>query len=103
MLHNEACCYQKIWELEKCSQYLEALIFNFNSFLHPDAHHPDAHHPNAHHHPDRQHSKFKSYEESASEAIDRKTSLAKYYLQFCAVNSQTDNHSGALVAARKSI
>jgi hypothetical protein len=33
VLHNEACCYQKIWELEKCSQYLEALIFNFNSFM----------------------------------------------------------------------
>jgi hypothetical protein len=47
--------------------------------------------------------KNKTYEESTSEAIDRKTFLAKYYLQFCAVNSQTDNHSGALVAARKSI
>jgi len=47
--------------------------------------------------------KQKSCEESTPEAIDRKTFLAKYYLQFCAVNSQTDNHSGALVAARKSI
>lgn len=32
VLHNIACCYQETWELEKCSQYLEALIFNFNSF-----------------------------------------------------------------------
>jgi hypothetical protein len=32
VLHNIACCYQKTWELDKCSQYLEALIFNFNSF-----------------------------------------------------------------------
>lgn len=38
-----------------------------------------------------------------AEALDRKTFLAKYYLQFCAVNSQTDNHSGALIAGRKSI
>ena len=39
----------------------------------------------------------------AHDTIDCKTFLAKYYLQFCAVNSQTDNHSGALVAGRKSI
>ncbi len=38
-----------------------------------------------------------------AEGLDRKTFLAKYYLQFCAVNSQTDNHSGALIAGRKSI
>lgn len=35
VLHNEACCYQKSWELEKCSNYLEALIYNFNSYLKP--------------------------------------------------------------------
>ena len=29
VLHNEACCYQKSWDLEKCSNYLEALIYNF--------------------------------------------------------------------------
>ena len=39
----------------------------------------------------------------SSDSIDCKTFLAKYYLQFCAVNSQTDNHSGALVAGKKSI
>lgn len=38
-----------------------------------------------------------------AEGLDRKTFLARYYLQFCAVNSQTDNHSGALIAGRKSI
>jgi hypothetical protein len=38
-----------------------------------------------------------------SEGIDRKTFLAKYYLQFCAINSQINNHSGALVASRKAI
>ena len=39
----------------------------------------------------------------ANDTIDCKTFLARYYLQFCAVNSQTDNHSGALVAGKKSI
>jgi hypothetical protein len=48
--------------------------------------------------------KFKRSEDSIlAEGLDRKTFLAKYYLQFCAVNSQTDNHSGALIAGRKSI
>jgi hypothetical protein len=32
-LHNLACCYQILWDLEKCSNYIEALIFNFNSEL----------------------------------------------------------------------
>ena len=35
--------------------------------------------------------------------MHKKQLFALYHLQFCAVNSQTDNHSGALVAARKSI
>jgi hypothetical protein len=48
--------------------------------------------------------KSKKNEDSIiAEGLDRKTFLAKYYLQFCAVNSQTDNHSGALIAGRKSI
>ena len=33
ILHNEACCYQKIWDLEKCSNYIEALIYNFHENL----------------------------------------------------------------------
>ena len=32
-----------------------------------------------------------------------KFGLAKYYLQFCAVNSQISNHSGALISARKAL
>jgi len=49
---------------------------------------------------DKEHSSKKGEEK---DNIEVKTHLAKYYLQFCAVNSQTDNHSGALVAGRKSI
>lgn len=45
----------------------------------------------------------RSEESIIAEALDRRTFLARYYLQFCAVNSQTDNHSGALIAGRKSI
>jgi len=32
-----------------------------------------------------------------------KLGLAKYYLQFCAVNSQLGNHSGALISSRKAL
>ncbi len=32
-LHNLACAYQRNWELEVCSNYLEALIYNMNLIL----------------------------------------------------------------------
>lgn len=32
-LHNLACAYQRNWELEVCSNYLEALIYNLNLIL----------------------------------------------------------------------
>ena len=32
-LQNEACAYQKRWELEKSSNYMEAIIYNMNSYL----------------------------------------------------------------------
>jgi hypothetical protein len=100
VLHNIACCYQKVWELDKCSQYLEALVFNFNSFMKTDP--PPRNDPfkNDSHSDDR---KRRSEDSIIAESLDRKTFLARYYLQFCAVNSQTDNHSGALIAGRKSI
>lgn len=28
VLHNQAYCYQKNWELERCSNYLKAIIYN---------------------------------------------------------------------------
>jgi hypothetical protein len=93
VLHNIACCYQKIWELDKCSQYLEALVFNFNSFMKTDV-------PMT---ADDRGKNRRTEDSIIAEGLDRKTFLARYYLQFCAVNSQTDNHSGALIAGRKSI
>jgi hypothetical protein len=32
-LQNEACIYQRLWELEKASNYLEAIIFNMNGYM----------------------------------------------------------------------
>lgn len=80
ILHNEANCYQNLWQLDQCSNYIEALIFNLNS-------------------------RRNSVPSSPAPAFFResKLGLAQYYLQFCAVNSQLGNHSGALISARKSL
>ena len=32
-LQNEACAYQRLWELEKSSNYMEAIIYNMNAYL----------------------------------------------------------------------
>lgn len=32
-LHNLACVYQRIWELEKSADYIEGIIYNITSFL----------------------------------------------------------------------
>lgn len=32
-LHNQACVNQKLWELEKSANYLEAIIYNINTHL----------------------------------------------------------------------
>ena len=33
VLHNEACCYQRLYDLSKLSTYLEALLYNINFSL----------------------------------------------------------------------
>ena len=35
-LHNEACVYQRIWELPKSATYLEAITFNIATYLASD-------------------------------------------------------------------
>ena len=32
-LHNEACVYQKLWDLDRSVNYLEAILFNIKSYL----------------------------------------------------------------------
>ena len=32
-LHNQATVYQRIWELVRAADYIEAIIFNINTFL----------------------------------------------------------------------
>jgi CII-binding regulator of phage lambda lysogenization HflD len=73
-----------MWQLDKSSNYIEALIFNLNSRLKSE--------------PSSPMSIYAQRERKLS-----KLGLAEYYLQFCAVNSQLSNHSGALISARKSL
>jgi hypothetical protein len=32
-LHNQACVNQKLWDLEKSANYLEAIIYNINFYF----------------------------------------------------------------------
>ena len=100
VLHNEACCYQKLWELEKCSNYLEALIFNISSHLKTSTPSP------------REVEDYIKTSGSLSshlrdslygKPINQRIQLSKYHLQFCAINSQLRNHKGALISGRRAI
>ena len=79
-----------MYELTKCSGYLEALIYNYNMHLK---------NTEASEHVENR----KSKELVTIENIEKKNELAKYYLQFQVVNSQQQNHSGALIAGRKAV
>lgn len=93
-LHNQACVYQRIWELNKSMDYLEAIIYNISSFLQGEAQlafTPDIANPLS-----PQHQKLATY-------LGSKLQLISYNLQFCAVSSQVKNHDSALKSAQKSL
>lgn len=98
VLHNEACCYQKLWELEKCSNYLEALIFNLNYYLTKEI-------PKSDFKGVLNLSRMESCEEDNlfSKSFHVRVELAKYHLQFSAINSQLKNHENALKSGYKAI
>lgn len=90
ILHNEACAYQRIWHLSKCSNYLEALIYNITQYLQLSS--PKADRTTAHTIPSC--SKF---------YLEKSTRLIKYHLQYAAVSSQIKNHEGAFESSKKGI
>ena len=67
-----------------CSNYLEALIYNLNEKNHDEQE-------------DRHYSLHLSYKTIF------KLTHSQYYLQFSAINSELQLHSGALISARKSL
>lgn len=93
-LHNEACVYQRIWELNKSSDYLEAIIYNISSFINSEAQFTFT--PEITNSSTPQHQKLSAY-------LASKLQLISYNLQFCAVSSQIKNHENALRSAQKSL
>ena len=93
-LHNQATVYQRIWELVRSADYIEAIIFNINTFLTSEAAFSIGSHLQAV--STQQHSKFAIY-------LGSKLNLITYLLQFCAVSSQIKNHSTALSSAQKAL
>ena len=79
VLHNLACCYQQRWELDRCANYVEALIYNLNCQLEGHSEHSLL----------------------LPQLVHTKTTLAHYYLLFTAINSQLKRNDAALVAARR--
>ena len=36
LLYNTACCHQSLWDLQKCSKYIEGVIYNIEASLKED-------------------------------------------------------------------
>jgi hypothetical protein len=93
-LHNEACIYQRMWELDKSADYLEAIIYNITSFLEGEEGLNLC----------EEILDDKSLEsQKLAVMLQNKLKLISYYLQFCAVSSQLKRHENSLNAASKSL
>lgn len=93
-LHNEACVYQKLWELDKSSDYMEAILYNMSNYIDsatPVEINHNLKNPNS-----------ESYQ-TLSAFIYRRLSTAVYHLQYSAVNSQIGRHDLAIDSSRKSL
>lgn len=90
VLHNMASAYHKLWMLEKCTSYVEGIIFNLENHL-----------------TSLQNSVMSSDHTQemliAMQSLEMKHLLTAYSIRFCALNSQQYNHKQALASARKAI
>ena len=82
-LHNEACVYQKLWELEKSSDYMEAILYNMSTYLANNTPIEMAH--DLHNHDSDAYLTLSAF-------TYRRLSTAIYHLQYSAVSSQIGKH-----------
>ncbi|CAD8169311.1 unnamed protein product [Paramecium octaurelia] len=86
ILYNQACVYQCQWVLDKCSKYLDGVIYNMELAIKED---------------EQDLENFATAQEKQAQLVKRQTFLAKAYLQYTAILSQMGKHNKALLNSQK--
>ncbi|CAD8105326.1 unnamed protein product [Paramecium sonneborni] len=86
ILYNQACAYQCQWILDKCSKYLDGVIYNMEIGIKED---------------EQDLQTLANVQETQAQLIKRQTFLVKAYLQYTAILSQLGKHKQALINSQK--
>ncbi|CAD8199241.1 unnamed protein product [Paramecium pentaurelia] len=86
ILYNQACAYQCQWILDKCSKYLDGVIYNMEIGIKED---------------EQDLQTLTNVQEKQAQLIKRQAFLVKAYLQYTAILSQLGKHKQALINSQK--